>query len=687
MDLLNQVNIELNPCHDFYKFSCGNFLKNTNLERQRFRSAPDIMEEDIQSRIKNMLEQPVYSEQPRSLSLAKEFYRACMNESAIEAEGLKWMKQIFRRIGGWPILEEDEWKEEEFDWKKAVHKLKQMGINFEFFITLSVERDKVDPTKYVLQLSDPYRQHSLPLAEDIKRIYLRYMEDVAVYFGSSLVNARIEQQDVLEFTLKLAQKSEEGRNNNMSNLYNPFLLSELQYEFKSINWYDYLNGILSPSVKLKYDEQILMPDPYYLHELEHLMLNTSNRLYAWLCKLPSFNKNRSPVSDPRTPLRNRVLANFMAWHTLQHLIHFMPADLVNKAYEYVETINGEVLRKPRWEMCLTAAKDRMGPVISAAYIEHYFDEEVRREVTEMVHNIKQQYKKALQDFEWIDEATRKVTEEKLLDSAVNIVSFDDLNVLIQLCESYNDVKIYHDNILLSVMNLDQFALNAEFRKLRQPARTNWLQDPDFVTGLDIALSHSDDILVFPIGILGGLYYAKDRPKYSNYGALGSVVAKKVWQVFTETKYRELVGETRSWWSPASLLSYEERLKCVSRIFRQNGASTYHTKNKTDTREEELAYLIGAKVAYDTYKNWVHRNGKEPQLPGVKFTPEQLFWIYFAGPFCSKYSSNYPQVNIDYFASPEKIRVNGIIKNLQEFADDFDCESSDAMNSNEKCNIF
>lgn len=83
----------------------------------------------------------------------------------------------------------------------------------------------------------------------------------------------------------------------------------------------------------------------------------------------------------------------------------------------------------------------MGPVISSAYIEQYFDEDIRRDVTDMVHNIKDEYKDVLNDLDWIDEASRKVILEKLLDSAVDIVSYDNLNLLNQLCGSFDEVSI------------------------------------------------------------------------------------------------------------------------------------------------------------------------------------------------------------------------------------------------------
>lgn len=100
-----------------------------------------------------MLEQPIQMEEPRAFNLAKKFYRACMNESAIEVEGLKKIKQIFEEIGGWPTLLGSNWQEERFQWVNAVHKLRQIGINFDVFFRITVDKDKANNSRYVLGVS------------------------------------------------------------------------------------------------------------------------------------------------------------------------------------------------------------------------------------------------------------------------------------------------------------------------------------------------------------------------------------------------------------------------------------------------------------------------------------------------------------------------------------------------------
>ncbi|CAG9817177.1 unnamed protein product [Phaedon cochleariae] len=149
-DLLKLIDTKVDPCEDFYRFACGSFLQHTDLDNRGFISVQNFIEDEIHSEIRNILEQPIRQESPKSLDTAKKFYRACMNESAIDAAGLKKIKEILERIGGWPTLLENNWQEDDFDWLAVVHKLREMGVNFGVFYLVSVYRDEIDESRYVL---------------------------------------------------------------------------------------------------------------------------------------------------------------------------------------------------------------------------------------------------------------------------------------------------------------------------------------------------------------------------------------------------------------------------------------------------------------------------------------------------------------------------------------------------------
>lgn len=89
----------------------------------------------------------------KALNVAKKFYKACLDESAIKSQGLNKMREIFRQIGGWPTLEGDNWNEERFDWIKCIGKLAELGVNFDVFFKITVDRDKGDGPRYVLGVS------------------------------------------------------------------------------------------------------------------------------------------------------------------------------------------------------------------------------------------------------------------------------------------------------------------------------------------------------------------------------------------------------------------------------------------------------------------------------------------------------------------------------------------------------
>ncbi len=47
---------------------------------------------------------------------ARNLYHSCMDTDTIEEIGLDPLVEKLRAMGGWPVVEGDDWKEDEFDW-------------------------------------------------------------------------------------------------------------------------------------------------------------------------------------------------------------------------------------------------------------------------------------------------------------------------------------------------------------------------------------------------------------------------------------------------------------------------------------------------------------------------------------------------------------------------------------------
>lgn len=108
----------------------------------------------------------------------------------------------------------------------------------------------------------------------------------------------------------------------------------------------------------------------------------------------------------------------------------------------------------------------------------------------------------------------------------------------------------------------------------------------------------------------------------------------------------------------------------------------------NTLGENIADNGGTRAAYYAYLNWVERNGMESLVPGVKYNQKQLFWISYA----QAESSVYGKVSLTYIIenyehAPAEFRINGVVSNSREFANDFNCAEGTKMNPIEKCRVW
>lgn len=121
------------------------------------------------------------------------------------------------------------------------------------------------------------------------------MVNVASQFRVKVMNVRKELNEVLNFILELGkvrltnkiiylwqlsnflQISEESARSNQTNVYRLYSISDLQNEFYSIDWLDYLQGLLRTSPYLRLDDIVNVSEPVYLKKLEALLRRTNKK--------------------------------------------------------------------------------------------------------------------------------------------------------------------------------------------------------------------------------------------------------------------------------------------------------------------------------------------------------------------------------------------------------------------------
>lgn len=81
-DVFRNMDETVDPCHDFYRFSCGNYIKHSLISNDKtFANTFTVINDVLQEQIKISLEENTSANEPKPFALVKKYYRACKNKS------------------------------------------------------------------------------------------------------------------------------------------------------------------------------------------------------------------------------------------------------------------------------------------------------------------------------------------------------------------------------------------------------------------------------------------------------------------------------------------------------------------------------------------------------------------------------------------------------------------------------
>ena len=143
----------------------------------------------------------------------------------------------------------------------------------------------------------------------------------------------------------------------------------------------------------------------------------------------------------------------------------------------------------------------------------------------------------------------------------------------------------------------------------------------------------------------------------------------------------------------SISNFKKRAECLETHYWKQVMDKFDLSEQTSNRSlnatlgEDIADNSGLKHAFKAYRKWTESHGEELQLPGLDFTPDQLFFIGFAQTWCTKYTHEGLKERFEGVHSLSEFRVNGATANSQEFAAAFQCKPGKRNNPEKKCSIW
>lgn len=402
-------------------------------------------------------------------------------------------------------------------------------------------------------------------------------------------------------------------------------------------------------------------------------------------KMPTFFRE----ADPATVFNYFGLKVMLSW--AKHASE----KIRNSSFELQKAVDGVKKPKSRWETCVRLLNDAMKEVIGYLYVTKKLNKDAKIEVKEIIEAVKEAFIEMLQSVTWMDADTKREATLKLLHMKSRIGYPDWLINTTYLEEFYKYIpRLNHSTPFVSVWkSIIENDWKTTLEKLRMP------YDPDktWLTGAAVvnAFYTERNEIVFPAGILQGVFYQPGLPRSINFGAVGFTAGHEVTHGFDDmgSQY-DAEGRLRQWWTNGTREEFKNKSECFvqqyGRIYDKDAGMKL---NGINTVGENIADNGGLRAAFKAYKKFFQENakGKDTRLRGLEeLSGEKLFFIADATIWCSLYRPERLRSRIQYGShSPGKYRVNIPMANMAEFSTVWNCRARSPMNPDrsETCSLW
>jgi endothelin-converting enzyme/putative endopeptidase len=269
----------------------------------------------------------------------------------------------------------------------------------------------------------------------------------------------------------------------------------------------------------------------------------------------------------------------------------------------------------------------------------------------------------------MDEATRKAALAKL-------AAFEPRLGHPAKYIDYASLKIDRHDLFGDEMRAAQFEWRLQLSRYPKPVdRGLWDMTPQEVNAYYNPLTNQ---ITFPAAILQAPYFDPAADPAVNYGGEGATIGHEMGHGFDDQgRHFGPTGKLTDWWTPDTAKAFGARAAVLVAQFDTYEAVPGAHVNGALTLGENIGDLAGLEAAYGAWRRYVARHGEPPVVDG--FTGDQRFFIGYAQSWRSKSreAALREQLASDPH-SPEPLRVNGIVRNVDAWYAAFDIQPGDKL---------
>jgi len=636
---LTSMDTEVNPCEDFYQYACGGWIRNNPIPADRSRTSTyGRLHVDSQQFLWGLLEEVARDDPERNATqkLIGDYFAACMDLDTIDGAGAGPLQSSLAAIDGIAGTRA---------LGATIGTLIDQSDSSAFFFALGAEQDAKQSdmmigTVIAAGLGLPDREYYL--ADDATKQENRekYVEHLAAMFrllGESDSVAAASAATVMRIETRLARASlTTVERRDPYRVYNRKSLAELKELVPAVDW-----DALFAAAGLDAKPWLNVTQPGFMQEVQAVIEQESLDDLKTYLKWGLVNSRAQQLSRP---FRDQDFAFYSA---------------------YLQGIDEQA---PRWRSCVSMVDQQLGEALGREFVERKFPPEVRDAARRLSLQIQQAMGERIDQLGWMSPATREQAKLKLSKMRDKIGYPDQWR-------DYSPIRIDRQDYYGNVTRATEFDLDRQLDRIGKPVdRDEWFMTPATVNAY---YNPSMNDVNFPAGVLMPPLYDPKMDDAPNYGNTGGTIGHELVHGFDdEGRQFDGDGNLRDWWTAADAAAFEERAQCIRDQYASYRVIDDIFINADLTSGEDIADLGGLVLAWHAWKKETEGQRLEP-ADGLD--PDQRFFVGFAQWACAAERPESLRLHAATDPhSPPRFRINGVVVNMPEFKDAFDCPDDAAM---------
>ena len=581
----------VSPRQDFYRYAVGNWLDRTGIPA----SEPDIgafnqleinLDRQLLKLIKDAAAANAAPGSPRQQ--IGDYWRAAMDLKRLDELGIKPLQDDLDRIAALTLPGNN----------AALGDLSgrlQIGYGFSPLVGVGVDTDAKNSSAYLLTISAGQQwldrdDYAKPDRQRVRDLYLGYIGSMMRSTGLSEQDAEAAARTVLSIETEIsAAQLTPLQAIDPDVTYNIMSLAEAQ--------------ALIPALDLSAQLQAVGITPPATVQVPNI------------AALKAVNK----VLGTRSPDEIRTL---LRWHVLTGRASFLgqPWRGLDEAFKR-QRMDLQADKPREREVTFEVAVLLFSP-LSKLYVEAYFPESTRRDMTQMVGYIKDEFERRLRSNPWLDEPTRAAALDKLAKVDIQ-VGYPREWI------DYGPVVIRPDDYFGNAVCLGEFRQRRRLARLGQPVVVERFASPPFTTptSVNAAYSPQTNSIDITAAIVQPPFYLPTADAAVNYCTIGAVIGHELTHGFDSNGSRYgPAGNLRDWWTPQAKAEFEKRTDVLVQQYSALTLLPGLTQDGELTLTENTADLGGITLAHAA----LHRAlaGKpQPKIDGL--TTDQRCFVAWA----------------------------------------------------------